>query len=148
MDIIVSGIITQILPLEQGVSQKTGTPWARQSVVIEHESGQYPRSIVVDINGQDRINGMALAVGQQVTAHLNVNCREYNGRFFNSIDCWKVERPNQAPQPQAQPAQQAQQPYAQQPQAQPGNGVYYQNPPAQPAQPAQAPQGGNGDLPF
>ena len=118
MDFIVKGFIKKILPVAEGISQN-GTAWARQTVVLEHESGQYPKSIAFDISGSERINSMAMGEGEEVTVHLNINTREYNGKIFNSIECWKVERPGQqqgqqaqaapAPQAQAAPAPQAQQ---------------------------------------
>ena len=131
MDFVVKGTVTQVLPMQEGVSQRTGTPWQRQSVIIEHESGQYPKSIVVDINGIDRINKFALAVGKYVTAHLAISAREYNGRWYNTIEIWKVDGGQQQGQRQA-PAQGQQAP-APQPAPAP------QAPPQQPA----APQGGN-----
>lgn len=130
MDFVVKGTVTQVLPMQEGVSQRTGTPWQRQSVIIEHESGQYPKSIVVDINGIDRINKFALAVGKYVTAHLAISAREYNGRWYNTIEIWKVDGGQQQGQRQA-PAQGQQAP-APQPAPAP------QAPPQQPA----APQGG------
>ena len=131
MDFIVKGTVTQILPMQEGVSQRTGTPWQRQQFVIEHESGQYPKSIVVDVNGIDRINKFGLTVGKYVTAHLAISAREYNGRWYNTIEVWKVDGGQQQGQRQA-PAQGQQAP-APQPAPAP------QAPPQQPA----APQGGN-----
>lgn len=106
MDIIVTGVITQALPVQQGVSQKTGNQWQRASYIIEHEHGQYPRRMVFDVSN-GRIQELALQLGEAVTLHLNVDCREYpqgSGRYFNSIEAWKVERVQQAPQPQYQQA--------------------------------------------
>lgn len=134
MDFVVKGTITQVLPMQEGVSQRTGTPWQRQSVLIEHESGQYPKSIVVDINGIDRINKFALAVGKYVTAHLAISAREYNGRWYNTIEIWKVDGGQQQGQRQA-PQAPPQQPAA------PQGGYNGQS--ADPFPPQ-----GNGDLPF
>lgn len=131
MDVVIKGTVTQVLPMQEGVSQRTGTPWQRQSVIIEHESGQYPKSIVVDINGIDRINKFALAVGKYVTAHLAISAREYNGRWYNTIEIWKVDG-GQQQQGQRQAPAQGQQAPAPQPAPAP------QAPPQQPA----APQGG------
>lgn len=122
MDFIVKGVVVDMLPVQSGVSQRTGQQWMRQTVKLEHESGQYPKSIVFDVSGS-HIEECNLGRGEVVTVHLNINAREYNGRWFNSIECWKVERdgqqqgtqqPAQAQRPpynpqQAQPRQQAQQ---------------------------------------
>lgn len=89
----VKGIIKRILPIEKGVSQR-GNEWARQTVVVEHESGEYPKLIAFNIIGLERITNMVLCEGQQILAYLNINAREYpvdSGKFYNSIECWKVE---------------------------------------------------------
>ena len=140
MDFVVKGTITQVLPMQEGVSPRTGTPWQRQQFVIEHESGQYPKSIVVDVSGIDRINKFALAVGKYVTAHLAISAREYNGRWYNTIEIWKVDggqqqSPRQAPAPAPAPQAPPQQPAA------PQGGYNGQG--ADPFPPQ-----GNGDLPF
>ena len=49
MDIIVQGVIVNALPIQQGVSQKTGNQWSRASYIIEHEGGQYPKRMVFDV---------------------------------------------------------------------------------------------------
>jgi hypothetical protein len=154
MDIIVQGVIVNALPIQQGVSQKTGNQWSRASYIIEHEGGQYPKRMVFDVKNA-KIQEFALQIGQQVTVHLNVDAREYNGRYFNDIEAWKVERPGQVQQPmQGYAPQQGYQPMAQMPpvqqQAMPQQGYQapvagqQQFPPQQP-QPAQPQQQG---LPF
>ena len=152
MDIIVTGVITQALPIQQGVSQRTGNQWARASYIIEHEHGQYPKRMVFEVaNG--RIQELNIQVGEQLTVHVNVDVREYpqgSGKFVNSIEAWKVDRQaQQVQQPMAQPMQQQQ--YVQQPMPQqfPPQ-VNAQGQPMQQAAPApmaqQAVQGGT--LPF
>lgn len=106
MDVTIKGIITAILPEQSGVSQKTGNAWRRAQYILEHEHGQYPRSIVFDVMGDDKINQMAIRQGEELVIHLNIDTREFNGRYFNNVECWKVERAGQQ-----QPQQQYQQPY-------------------------------------
>lgn len=104
-----TGVITKVFPRQEGVSQKTGTAWARQSYLIQHEAGQYPKSLVFDVNGPDKIKNFGLAQGQQVTVHLTVKAREYpagSGKFYNSIEAWKVEHIPTANQPASRPAPQ------------------------------------------
>lgn len=144
-DIIVSGVIIQALPVQQGVSQR-GNQWMRASYIIEHEHGQYPKRMVFDVSNA-KIQELHLQVGETVTLHLNADCREYpqgSGKFFNSIEAWKVER-QYAQQPVQQPqyAPQPQTPFPpQQPVAQPQPAPA----PFPPQQPAQQPQ--NQPLPF
>ena len=157
-EITLSGTITAILPAEQGVSQKTGQPWVSQEYVLCHEQGQYPRSVCFRIFGHEKIQQAAIQMGEYCTVHLNIDARasQKNGKYFNSIDCWKVDhqQPTQGYQQQPQYQQQAQSPLPpQQPQYQqpaPGAAPFppQVNAQGQPVQPQQqgAPQ--NGKLPF
>jgi len=138
MGFVVKGQIVMILPAQQGVSQR-GNQWIRQSYILEHESGQYPKRMVFDVRDA-KIQELNLQQGEWVTLHFNCDCREYpqgSGKFFNSIDAWKVERYGQqqaVQQPQYQPA----------PQPAPGAAPF---PPQQPA-PQQTQQSQDGKLPF
>lgn len=143
MDVTIKGIITAILPEQSGVSQKTGNAWRRAQYILEHEHGQYPRSIVFDVMGDDKINQMAIRQGEELVIHLNIDTREFNGRYFNNVECWKVERAGQQ-QTQQQGQAQTQQPApAPQQVQQPAVG---QAP--MPPQGQAQPQGGQQNLPF
>ena len=159
MDVVINGQITAILPVQQGVSQRTGQPWVSQEYVLCHEPGQYPKSVCFRVFGQDKIQQMNIQMGEQLSVHLNIDCRQGQKGYFNSIDCWKVERAGQqqVQQPQyQQPQYQQQMPPQQFPpqvnqqgqpvqQPMPGAAPF---PPQQPAQ-QQTQQGGQqGKLPF
>lgn len=145
MDVTISGVIVQALPIQSGVSQR-GTQWSRASYLIEHESGQYPKRMVFDVSG-NKIQELNLQVGEQVTLHLNISCREYpenSNKFFNSIEAWKADRmgyqqPMQQPQYQQPQGGYAPQQQYQQPMQQPQYQQPMQQPVQQPMQP-QAPQ--------
>lgn len=130
MDFIVTGQITQIYQAQQGVSQRSGQPWVSQEFQLTYEQGQYPKSLIFRVFGQDKLQQMAIQNGETITVHLNIVAQQSqsNGRFFNDISCWKVERQAQqqaVPQGQNQqpmqqmPPQQMQQPQYQQATAQP-----------------------------
>lgn len=118
-EIVLSGTITTILPAEQGVSQRTGQPWVSQEYVLCHEQGQYPRSVCFRIYGQEKIQQAAIQMGEYCTVHLNIDSRpsQKNGKYFNTIDCWKVDHQQPIQGYQQQPVQSPfpQQGYAQQP---------------------------------
>lgn len=143
MDVTIKGIITAILPEQSGVSQKTGNAWRRAQYILEHEHGQYPRSIVFDVMGDDKINQMAIRQGEELVIHLNIDTREFNGRYFNNVECWKVERAGQ----QQQQTQQVQQPA---PQAAPAPQPQVQQPAVgqAPLPPQGQQQGTQANLPF
>ena len=73
------------------MSNATGTAWSVQQYVIEtHE--QYPKKMCFDVFGEDRIKQFAIQIGEEVTVSFDLDAREYQGRWYNSIRAWKVER--------------------------------------------------------
>ena len=159
-EIVLSGQITAVLPAQQGVSQRTGQPWVSQEYVLCHEPGQYPKSVCFRVFGEDKIKQMNIQMGEQLSVHLNIDAKQGQKGYFNSIDCWKVDRQVQqqvTQQPQYQQAQYQQAPVQQQfppqvnaqgqPVQQPMPGAAPFPPQAQPT-PQQAPPQQNNGLPF
>ncbi|MCK9561300.1 MAG: DUF3127 domain-containing protein [Bacteroidales bacterium] len=83
----IQGKLTQILPLQTGEG-KNGT-WKKQEFIIE-TSGQYPKKICISMWG-DKINNALLQVGNELTAHIDIESREYNGRWYTEVKAWKIE---------------------------------------------------------
>ncbi len=103
-----TGKVIAVLPLASGVSNRTGKEWASQDYVIEEQNARFPQRVCFKVFGSDKIQQFALQIGDVVTAKLEIDAHEHNGRWYNEIDCWSVER-GKAVQPQMQ--QQAQAPY-------------------------------------
>ena len=87
----VTGRIIQVLPEVGGIS-KAGNEWTKQEYVLETHD-QYPRKICFQIFGADRIAQAAIQPGEELTVSFDIDSREYQGRWFTSINAWKVERP-------------------------------------------------------
>ena len=85
-----SGKIIAVLPAREGVS-RTGNPWKTQEYVLETHD-QYPRKMCFDVFGEDKINQFNIQVGEELTVSFDIDAREWQGRWFNSIRAWKVER--------------------------------------------------------
>ena len=86
-----SGKITQVMPLQEGVSQQ-GAQWRKQSIVVVEDDAQvaFPNAMVFDLFN-DRIPETALAVGQHVDVHFSIRTREYNGRINNEINVVRIQ---------------------------------------------------------
>ncbi len=149
----IQGKVTNILPMRSGVSARG--EWKSQEFVITTEE-QYPKMVCFQVFGEDKINSFALQIGEVVKVSFDISAHEYQGRFFNSVNAWKVEKLMPIAQnPPLNPQQNANAPAGSYipPQAggnamlgggtPPGNS---QNP-IQAGQQAQQ-QGGGGDLPF
>lgn len=79
------GRVTAVLPIERGVSQRG--PWARTTIVLEYESGQYPKSIALQ-NTKDAENFAKIRVGQTGVFQVDFKTREYNSKVYTDINCW------------------------------------------------------------
>lgn len=144
----ITGKIIAVLPTRSGTSAR-GTQWSSQTAVVEtHE--QYPKRVAFDVLG-DKITEFNLQVGEEVTVSFDINAREFNGKWWNSVNAWQVVRqggqqaPGQGgynvgnPQAGAQAAQQAAMAGA--------SGQTNSSNPFPPKQPAQS-QENSDDLPF
>lgn len=110
-----------------GVSSRTGNEWKAKSYVLE-VPGEYPRKMVFDVFGVDRLQAFNIKVGEQLTVSFDIDAHEYNGRWFNDVRAFRIDRNQAAPAvvPMAVPEA-----------------------PAQPAaMPFEAPASSTDDLPF
>lgn len=77
-----------------GTSQN-GTQWSSKEFVIEELNQQYPSRAVIQVYGSDKIQQFGIQVGEIITANIGLKAHQSrDGRWFNQLDCWKVERPN------------------------------------------------------
>lgn len=139
------GKIVQVLPLQSGIS-KAGNPWQKQEYILETLGTQYPRKVCFELFG-DNVNKFPLQVGQEVTVSIDVESREFNGRWYTSVRAWNVVQGIQLPgvAAPAPAAYSAPQPSA--PGAPVASGVPTPPAPAAPAAPAGS-VGAADDLPF
>ena len=149
----IQGKIIAVLPTRSGTSAR-GTQWSSQTSVIETQE-QYPKKLAFDVIN-DKIDQFNIQVGEFLTVQFDINAREYNGRWFNSVNAWNVIR-----QTQQAPAQgggfngnvQSGAQAAQQAMASSANAAGVANPmnpqnPYQPRQQTAQTQGDSSDLPF
>ena len=90
-----TGKVIAVLEPRGGVS-KTGNPWKVQEYVIETHD-QYPRKMCFDVFGEDKISQFNIQMGEELTVSFDIDAREWQGRWFNSIRAWKVERVSNQP---------------------------------------------------
>lgn len=99
MENIINGKIVEICQPEEG--ETANGKWKRQNIIIE-TFAQYPRKVSITISN-DKVDISQYTVGSVVAAYLNVESREYNGRWFTDFRLWRLEPGTQtAPQNQIQ----------------------------------------------
>lgn len=88
MSLQITGNVQQVLE-EQSGEGKNG-PWRKQEFILE-TAGEYPKQICIIMWG-DNIDKFAVQPNEQLTAHIDIASREYNGRWYTDVKVWKVER--------------------------------------------------------
>ena len=114
MNVELTGTIVQILPYEGGTST-AGKEWRKVVFILEMQD-QYPRKVAISLLN-DNIDKFPLQVGAVVTANLDIESREWNGKWYTEVRAWQVIYPQAQPvAPAPQPTTQAytQQAYTQQ----------------------------------
>lgn len=130
MNVKFTGKIIAAGQVKMGTSQN-GTQWSSQEYVIEELNEQYPSRAVIQVYGSDKIQQFGIQVGEIITANIGLKAHQSrDGRWFNQLDCWKVERPNAQPQGQVVQSQVGAEPQS----------VYGYNPPQQTAPQSQPQQ--------
>jgi len=81
-------VISQLA--EVSGSSKSGNAWRKQEYIVE-TGGQYPKKVCISIWG-DKIDQFGLKVGEQVNLGIEVESREYNGRWYTEVKAYKVDR--------------------------------------------------------
>jgi hypothetical protein len=67
--------------------------FTKREMVVIVEDGKYPQEINIEFV-QDKIALLdQLQPGQEVTVTFDIRGREYNGRYFNNLQGWKIVTP-------------------------------------------------------
>lgn len=118
MNISFTGRIIAQGQIQVGTSQK-GTQWSSCEYTIEELNQQYPARAVFQVFGSDKIQQFNIQLGEIITANIGLKAHQSKeGRWFNQLDCWKVERPTGQMQGQVAQNPQKQGGYYAQPQQQ------------------------------
>jgi hypothetical protein len=88
MSMELKGKVIQLLPQQSGMGKKG--PWKKQEVIVETQS-QYPKKVCLSIWG-DKIDQFGVAVGDLVNVSVDLESREYNGKWYTEARAWKLEK--------------------------------------------------------
>ena len=88
------GTVIAILEMRGGTSQN-GKEWKSQDFVIE-TLDQYPKKICINMFGQ-KVDEMP-QIGAIVDVQVNIESREYNGKWFTTVSAWKLTEQAACPQ--------------------------------------------------
>ncbi len=80
----ITGTVTAVLPVEVG--QGKNGQWQKQDVVIQTE-GEYPKNIAFTVWGTTI---PIPHIGDDVTASIDIESREYNGKYYTNVKAYKL----------------------------------------------------------
>lgn len=87
MSLQITGKVIQILPVEM-----VGNSGKQKQVHVIEIPGQYPKKVAVEV-WDDKL---VFSVGENCTVHINIESREWNGKWYTSVSVWKKEGGNSA----------------------------------------------------
>ena len=138
MALELEGTIRQKMGVQSGTSARG--PWAKQEFVVDFPDGNFTSQACFTAWGQDKVQELdKYQVGDRVKVSFNLKSREFNGRWYNDLQIWKIAPAGAQPAAPAQPAPQAR-PAAQAP--------AYPQAPAPTLEDMPADSDGAEDLPF
>lgn len=88
------GRIFKLLPLQTGVSEKTGNTWYRQELVFEyfeHPTDRFSDKAVLTLFN-NHVQELGLKEDDKVRIGFGHNAREYNGKYYNELRVYKIEK--------------------------------------------------------
>lgn len=102
-----TGVLAFKSEVETGTSKK-GTEWSKMTIVVSVDNSKAPYDkVALSVMGAELNNVMDIKVGERVKFSYSVNANEYNGKWYNNVNLFRIEREAKvAPAPQmAKPVQ-------------------------------------------
>lgn len=98
MALELEGTLRQKLAVQQGTSARG--EWAKQEFILEFPDGNFTAQACFTAWGQDKVQELGkYQVGDRIKVSFNLKSREYNGRWYNDLQIWRL-----APAGQGTPA--------------------------------------------
>ena len=80
--------IAKILESQSFVSKKNGLTYVKHHF-LGVTGGQYPKQIAFSVMGDDKWKEMSVVVGKEYVVSLDVTSREWQGKWFTDVSCWR-----------------------------------------------------------
>lgn len=106
MALELEGTLRQKLGVQSGTSARG--QWAKQEFILEYPDGNFTAQACFTAWGQDKVAELdKYQVGDRIKVSFNLKAREYNGRWYNDLQIWRLAPAGQATATPSAPAQPA-----------------------------------------
>lgn len=96
MALELEGTLRQKLGVQSGTSARGA--WAKQEFILEFPDGNYTSQACFTAWGQEKVAELdKYQTGDKVKVSFNLKSREYNGRWYNDLQIWRIAPAAQAP---------------------------------------------------
>ena len=70
--------------------------WCKQDFIVETIE-TYPRKICMNVWGEDKVAELSgYNIGENLTISVNIESREFNGRWYTDVRAWRIQRESAA----------------------------------------------------
>jgi hypothetical protein len=101
-----SGRILRVFPTSSGTNQQ-GNTWKRQEFIFEYferPEDRYCDRVLLSIMNE-RIDTFDIHEGDEVRIGFGHNVREWNGKWYNEMRVYRLEKISHAPQGEPEPSE-------------------------------------------
>jgi len=72
-------------------AQTFGSGFTKREMVVTVPDAKYPQDINVEFVQEKVALIDSISEGQEVTVTFDIRGREYNGKYFNNLQAWKID---------------------------------------------------------
>lgn len=90
-------LVAKMQPTRGTSSQ--GKEWVKQDFIVETQE-TYPKKVCITGMGNKSEELNKYNVGDSVKVSVNIESREYNGKWYTNVNVWKIEAGEQSTAPQ------------------------------------------------
>ena len=90
------GRIKKFLDVQTGVGKQSGNPWTSQEFILANNDGWEGKEKIFcfKVFGEDKVEQLTKfnKVGDEVKVLYNVSTNESKGKYYTSLNSWRVEK--------------------------------------------------------
>jgi len=96
MSLQVKGTVKELLKVEKGVAKSSGNEWQKQTLIVTNNEGYEGKEqlFAFEVFGQESVENLSKynKVGDSVVVKFNIKSNEFNGRYYTSLQAWRIEK--------------------------------------------------------